>query len=733
MVKQVKNGNNDKFSELYEESYRYLHTCVIHIVKSEEIAQDMLQETYMEIFKNINQLNREEDFLSWASTIANRKCFAHLKKNKDILVDEPVDDEGNESDYFEQIADDAAFIPENILDNQEKVKILRDMIDSLSDIQRACVIGVYYNEQKQDDIARELGIPVNTVKSHLSRAKAKLKETIDTTEKKQGIKLYSFAPFMLLLWGKEADFFQTQNVVAPMSEALVQSISGMKTASLTGSAVKAATGKAAGMGLKAKILIGAAAVAVVSCVTVGAIGIANASHKGLDSTQSSISSSVEASVSDAVVSKEQTDEQKETPSVSSEEVQEVSSDSSPEDETELEKLKEAAFENGYISSIGNGYVVFYDYDTEKEGMYDYEGNLLFSLEGYSYAQCNPNVNGYSVFATDDEETMEYCVLDKSGNVVFSLEDWYVKGMSDDYLLASDYVGESLFRLADGSELIRTEEWVDFGMYIHPSGLTCFSEGYAFANIDGELMRIDSKGNKERVLPQIVETEDPNDHEDWFNGTWSNSYLDMIIPAGALCEGYFTAYDANDNNIDYLISADGSEVYTIDEKEVFADFVSQQGWEESDELYDIIKIEGITVDGVTVGNIGEYVIFYVYDTNDIDKHWQVVYNVKTHNCWYNLNTMCISKDAIWMRDFWDEEYNPIKVEYLDHDGNVLAEYTLGTYFHEGKAMVLDKDKVYTINENFEKVSEEIPASYISGYSGLALVEGPETGAEAYYWY
>lgn len=259
LVKKIKVGDNAAFTDLYNESYKYLHTCVIHIVKDEDIAQDMLQDAYVEIYKNIGQLKDDEGFLGWAATIANRKCFAYLKKNKDLLVDEQKDDEGNETDYFESIADDEAFIPENILDNQEKIKIIRGIIDDLTDVQRACVIGFYYNEQKQDEIANELGLPVNTVKSHLNRAKAKIKEAVGDTERKQGIKLYSIAPFMLLFFLKDAEVYAAELAVPAMSAGLSSAVSGSTAASGT-----VATGaKAAGMAIKTKVIAGIVAGAVV--------------------------------------------------------------------------------------------------------------------------------------------------------------------------------------------------------------------------------------------------------------------------------------------------------------------------------------------------------------------------------------------------------------------------------------------------------------------------------------
>ena len=162
-VIKYQNGNMEAFNMIYEQSFRYLHTCVIHVVKNEDAAMDMLQETYLEISKNIAQLKSPEDFLSWAAMIANRKCFAYLKKQKNILlVSESTDEEGSAaSDYFETIADDEAFIPETVLQDREKQRLLKEIIDGLSDIQRLCVIGFYYNEQKQDEIAEELGIKVD--------------------------------------------------------------------------------------------------------------------------------------------------------------------------------------------------------------------------------------------------------------------------------------------------------------------------------------------------------------------------------------------------------------------------------------------------------------------------------------------------------------------------------------------------------------------------------------------
>lgn len=96
-VKEYQNGDTQAFNRIYEESYKYLHTCIMHVMKDEDKTMDMLQETYLEISKSIAQLAKPEKFLGWAATIANRKCFAYLKKiNKYLLVDEAFTGEDGE-------------------------------------------------------------------------------------------------------------------------------------------------------------------------------------------------------------------------------------------------------------------------------------------------------------------------------------------------------------------------------------------------------------------------------------------------------------------------------------------------------------------------------------------------------------------------------------------------------------------------------------------------------------
>lgn len=248
-VKSYQDGDKEAFATVYEQSYRYLHACVMHVVKDEEAAQDMLQETYLEIVKSAGTLKDAQNFLNWAAVIANRKCFAYLKKNKNL----PVEDMDG---IMEEIPDDEALIPEELMQDGEKRRLIREIIDGLSDMQRLCVIGYYYNEQSLESLAEEFGVPVGTVKSHLSRARAKIKLAVEELDVKKGTRLYNVAPLMFVLLEEEAKAC----ILKPMSAALT-GIAGAEAAgkvSLFGK-LKAAWAKLSA-GAKAKAAAGAAAV-----------------------------------------------------------------------------------------------------------------------------------------------------------------------------------------------------------------------------------------------------------------------------------------------------------------------------------------------------------------------------------------------------------------------------------------------------------------------------------------
>ena len=307
-VKEYKAGKAEAFTTLYEESSKYVYTCIYKVMvgndNAQDIINDIMQDTYVEISKYISQLEDEDKFLSWAGTIATRKCYAYLKKNKKyVLLNE-------EDTTFDNLADNENIIPEEVMQDREKQRLVREIIENqLTEMQKLCIIAYYYNEQKQSEIAEELGIPENTVKTNISRAKAKIKDGVLDLEKKQGTKLYSVAPFLLLLFKEEV---QAAVVPKEVTEGIMSAVSDLVSAG-TGAATKGIVGKIASASLKTKIIAGLVTVGVIGGVA-GTVYVAGQSQQSVENEYETQEASEEASetiVETAEMMTEQVTEQSE--------------------------------------------------------------------------------------------------------------------------------------------------------------------------------------------------------------------------------------------------------------------------------------------------------------------------------------------------------------------------------------------------------------------------------------
>ena len=260
-VSDYRAGRAETFTAIYEGSCRYIYTCIHKVMagndNEQDIISDIMQDTYVEISRSIQKLDNEGSFLSWAGAIATRKCYAYLRKNKKCVLLEG-------EDTLENLADDDNIIPEEIMQDREKQRLVREIIDTqLTEMQRLCIVAYYYNEQKQSEIAKELGLPENTVKTYLSRAKAKIRDGVLVTEKKQGIRLHTIAPLLVVMLKEEVSACEIPEEVSKKVASIIPRLAGKK----------GVAGKLASASVKAKLMAGTVSV-VALCAIGGAVYMA---------------------------------------------------------------------------------------------------------------------------------------------------------------------------------------------------------------------------------------------------------------------------------------------------------------------------------------------------------------------------------------------------------------------------------------------------------------------------
>jgi len=191
-INEYLKGNTSSFDDIYKFSSKYIYTCISKMVKDEEVIKDIMQETYVDVIKNIDKLKNIESFKQWAGTIAVNKTKRHLIKDNKIALE--CDEEAYDIEEERE-----KFLPENIVEDKETQDYIKNIISLLSDVQKMVIVDYYFNDMKIEEISKNLEMPTGTIKTHLYRARKKIKLELNNLESR-GIKLYSSSIGAILIF-----------------------------------------------------------------------------------------------------------------------------------------------------------------------------------------------------------------------------------------------------------------------------------------------------------------------------------------------------------------------------------------------------------------------------------------------------------------------------------------------------------------------------------------------------
>ena len=292
LVLSAKNGNKKAFDKLYKLTSNDVWFTCVSLLKDEENAKDIMQETYITAFLKLDTLKDEEKFCGWLTAIATNKSKNKLKGKVEYQIDDEV--------LIAETETDELMLPEEYINKAEKRKVLLQIIeDTLSFNQYQVVLMFYFNELSIAEIAQALEISEGTVKSRLNSSRAKMKTAIEDYENKSGDKLHGVVvvPFFTTIFKEEAKSLAVPNITIklPNGQTLATSATkGIATgAKSTVSSIVKATATAT---VKAKVIAvvcGATILAGTSAVGISILAGCNAEKEPTE--PSVISSTVQTS------------------------------------------------------------------------------------------------------------------------------------------------------------------------------------------------------------------------------------------------------------------------------------------------------------------------------------------------------------------------------------------------------------------------------------------------------
>ena len=300
LVLSAKNGNKKAFDKLYKLTSNDVWFTCVSLLKDEENAKDIMQETYITAFLKLNTLKDEEKFCGWLTAIATNKSKNKLKGKVEYQIDDEV--------LIAKTETDELMLPEEYINKAEKRKVLLQIIeDTLSFNQYQVVLMFYFNELSIAEIAQALEISEGTVKSRLNSSRAKMKTAIEDYENKSGDKLHGVVvvPFFTTIFKEEAKSLAVPNITIklPNGQTLATSATkGIATgAKSTVSSIVKATATATVKTKVIAVVCGATILAGISAVGISILAGCNAEKEPTE--PSVISSTVQTSTVPTTVPK----------------------------------------------------------------------------------------------------------------------------------------------------------------------------------------------------------------------------------------------------------------------------------------------------------------------------------------------------------------------------------------------------------------------------------------------
>jgi len=165
LINKIKNGNQKAFRQLYNQYSGYALRTAYAITKSNNDAADIVQETFIKVYRNINQFDQSKPFKPWFYRILLNESRRYMKKqNKQGTVVES-----------EQLMD--YLHAEASRENEQNSDVL-SILDLVSDRHRAVLVLKYLHDFTEKEIATILELNINTVKSRLYKARQRLRSIL---------------------------------------------------------------------------------------------------------------------------------------------------------------------------------------------------------------------------------------------------------------------------------------------------------------------------------------------------------------------------------------------------------------------------------------------------------------------------------------------------------------------------------------------------------------------------
>ncbi len=174
LVQRALQGDQAAYARLRNKYWRAINTMLSRMIRNKSDAEDLTQEAFIKAFNSLGSFNTDYAFSTWLYKIASNNCIDYLRKRrlKTISIDAPM--QTHDGEVQMELPDPNAVRPDVPITAGERTAVLQEAIKNLPEKYRIVIELRHTQEMEYADIAKQLNLPLGTVKAHLFRARALL-------------------------------------------------------------------------------------------------------------------------------------------------------------------------------------------------------------------------------------------------------------------------------------------------------------------------------------------------------------------------------------------------------------------------------------------------------------------------------------------------------------------------------------------------------------------------------
>lgn len=174
-------GEEKAFAKLMSRYKDAIYFMLLKMVNNKNDAEDLTIEAFGKAFKNLHQYSPNYAFSTWLFKIATNNCIDFLRKRRGVYVSIENNPENGDNEAPVKLRSNDPD-PEEKLIRIQKAFLMRKIVHRLKPRYRILVELRYFSEYSYEEIAKELNLPLGTVKAQLFRAREMLFKMIESTE-----------------------------------------------------------------------------------------------------------------------------------------------------------------------------------------------------------------------------------------------------------------------------------------------------------------------------------------------------------------------------------------------------------------------------------------------------------------------------------------------------------------------------------------------------------------------